>query len=299
MTKVTFIHTSSCFTFLRAINVLINLQLTDSMEILSGKHLSLSTLVLAILEIVFWLGTAVIILLVQLTEVLTLCAHYVHKKYSAVQPTIGSIDQLRDERGRDEIPEYLGGKCEVVAGREDVVDVTKNQLISDYNRCIGNEASGYCFLRVLSKNEKIRFIDKMESDLVVYCYRTRAIKTMDWMRILKNIVLETEYYVYRKSYWGESAGIAVVSAHKTSTMVRVCVISGARAKVSEDDIDENNEEDEYTGLIKGVSRLKVTANMRVNLLIEDNHVAIIDKVNPASWSNDSYVLGDTEDEIKM
>eukprot|EP01036_Dinobryon_divergens_P025218 gene25218-33744_t len=218
------------------------------------------------------------------------------KKHSAVQPTIGSIDQLRDEKGRDEFPEFLGGKCEVVAGREDVVDVTKNQLISDYNSCIGNEASGYCFLRVLSMQEKIRFIEKMESDLVDYCYRTRAIKTMDWMRILKNIVLETEYYVYRKSYWGENAGIAVVSPHKTSTMVRVCQISGARAKVSEDDIDEKNEED---GLIKGISRLRLTANMRVNLLIENNHVAIIDKVNPAYWSNDSYVLDDTEDEIKM
>ena len=296
----------ACFldvkSFAGVINVLINLQMTDSMEIVSGKHLSLPTLVIAILEIVFWLGTAVIILLVQLAEVLTLCAQFVFKKHSAVQLTSGTVDQLRDERSHVEIPiegDHLAGKCEVVTGREDLVDVTKNQLITDYNSCIGNDASGYCFLRVLSGKEKSRFIDKMESGLVDYCYRTRAIKTRDWMRILENIVLETEYYVYRKSYWGENAGRSVVSPQKTSTMALVSVISGARAKVSEDETDGRNEEDEYTGLIKGISRLRLTANKRVNLLIEDNHVAIINKVKPACWSNDSYVLDDTEDEIKM
>ena len=242
--------------------------MTDSMELVSGKHLSLPTLVIAILEIVFWLGTAVIILLVQLAEVLTLCAQFIFKKHSAVQLTRGTVDQLRDERNREEIPiegEHLAGKCGVVTGREDLVDVTKNQLITDYNSCIGNDASGYCFLRVLSGKEKSRFIDKMESGLVDYCYRTRAIKTIDWMRILDNIVLETEYYVYRKSYWGENAGRSVVSPQKTSTMALVRVISGARAKVSEDETDGRNEEDECTGLIKGISRLRLTANKRVNL----------------------------------
>ena len=186
----------------------------------------------------------------------------------------------------------IAGICEVVAGREDIKNVTKNQLIRDYNSCIGNESSGYCFLRVLSAKEKRRFIDKMEPDLVDYCYRKRAIKTLDWIRLLKNIELETEYHVYRKSYWGENAGREVISPYKTATMTLVCMISGVRAE------EETNKEDEYIGLIKefsyfryfcfGFSRIRVTANRRLNLLIADNHVAIINKVKPAIWSNRSY-----------
>lgn len=239
----------------------------------------------------------------------------------------------------EEIPEeYIAGKCEVIAGRESQSGVAKNQLISDYHECIKNLESGYCFLRVLKGNEIRRFIDTMEGGLVDDCYRTRAIKTTDWMRILRSIELECEYYVYRKSYWGENAGRTVVSPKKTSTMTLVSVISGARAKVSEDDrksywgeksgralvsrkktstmmtlvsfisgarakvlkdeIEVKNEEDECTGLIEGFSRLGLTIK-RVNLLIEDNHVAIIDKVKPAYWSNDSYELDDTENVIKM
>jgi hypothetical protein len=154
------------------------------------------------------------------------------------------------------------------------VKITKSQLISDYNECMTCQTNGYSFIRVLSAKEKQRFIDRMEDNMLLYCYKNRSIKTFNWIQILENILLETEYHIYRKSYWGENGGSKKATTLKTNTMTLVYIITG---------IKDNN-----------LHKVKKT---RVNLLLENNHLKIIDKINPSSWSNDKYLLDNTEDEI--
>eukprot|EP00981_Chlorochromonas_danica_P000525 scaffold106_cov177-Ochromonas_danica.AAC.9 len=134
----------------------------------------------------------------------------------------------------------------------------------------------------------------MDDELVLYCYKTRSIRTSDWLRILESIPLETEYYIYRRSYWGENAGRDSISPRKTSTMTLVCVVSGVREICYNE--AEDNTDDMVSSLIGGVSQLALKT--RVNLLLENNHVKIINKVKPSSCSNDAYQLDDTENEIK-
>jgi hypothetical protein len=155
-------------------------------------------------------------------------------------------------------------------------EFNKFQLIADYNNCIsrGIDSYSYSFLRVLSSMEKKRFINKMDSDMIMYFYKMRSIKTMDWFKILDNILLESEYYIYRKSYWCENAGRTEVSKFKSSTITLIRIILG--------------EKNDNTPKIK---------KMRINLLIEDNYVKIINKIKPASWTNHKYLLDSTEDEI--
>ena len=183
--------------------------------------------------------------------------------------------------------EYFFGQRNdvVVIGRENIRNVTKIQFISDYNMCRNNNIIvGYSFLRVLTLGEKRRFIDKLEAcGILVNCYRTRTIKTKDWIHILENIKLETDYYVYRLSYWGENCGKneGRNSRWKSRTMVLVRIILGERS--------EQNAE------CCGFQRKE--RKQRINLLIKDNHIDIIDKVIPSIWSNNLYELDNTEDEI--
>lgn len=165
-------------------------------------------------------------------------------------------------------------KYSIVPGREELVEVDRSELVSDYNQCGSCQTNGYGFLRVLSAKEKKRFIERMEPDTLLFCYKTRSIKTLDWIRILKNISLETEYHIYRKSYWGENGGSIKVSTFKTPSMVLVCVISGVKY---------NNP---YN-----------VKKIRLNLLLENNRITIIEKINPAFWKNDKYQLDSTEDLI--
>jgi hypothetical protein len=127
----------------------------------------------------------------------------------------------------------------------------------------------------------------MDPNLVDYCYQTQSIKTVDWMRILENIILESEYYVYRRSYWGENAGNMVISSLKTVTMVLVRVISGDN---EEEQVISGDNEEETISLISPIRSIK----KRVNLLIENNNISIINKIIPAYFVNNSYLLNSTE-----
>ena len=112
----------------------------------------------------------------------------------------------------------------------------------------------------------------MDFELLLNCYETRSINTVDWFTILDNIILDTEYHIYRKSYLGENAGCTKVSTIKTNTMTLIGVISGIK--------DADN-----------------TKKTKVKLLLENNQLKIINKIIPASWSNNKYLLNNTENTI--
>lgn len=163
------------------------------------------------------------------------------------------------------------------------------RLVLDYNICL-HEKEGYSFLLVLSYNDRFSFIRKMSlyPDLINHCYRTRSILTEDWFKILMSIPLEYDYYIYRRSYWGENSGSMNVSSSKTDLFVLHTIIKGSTPS---EKIDNREGDSEIDHLIKKSPSQKT----RKNLLIEENRVRTIsENIRSPSWCNDRYVLDETE-----
>ena len=92
---------------------------------------------------------------------------------------------------------YLRGKFCALPERVDLTSVTRNQILADYNHCITQNIEGYCFLRVLTRKEVINFLNALTLEVGLSCYKTRAINTWIWIRMLQNIKLECTYIIYR------------------------------------------------------------------------------------------------------
>lgn len=146
----------------------------------------------------------------------------------------------------------------------------KSEFIKKYNESVANKNDEYTFLRVLSYKEKQRFVGAMSSNVALNCLESGSIKTLDWVRILSNIELETEYYVYRLAYWNECGGSSKITSFKSNNMALVCIISGLKNEMSD---------------------LK---KPRLLLLIKNNKIQIVDKIKPSYWSNSYYELDETE-----
>ena len=161
---------------------------------------------------------------------------------------------------------------EIIDWRQDVVNVPKITLIKDYNDCF--DKGGYSFLGILSNKEKIEFIKHLDSTLVDHCYKTRSIKTTDWVRILRILEscgLENDYYIYRRAYWGECAGRTKNDpSYKVASVVLMRIVFAAAA---------------------------TTPKKRVNVLIENNRVSRIQHFSQCPWSNRNYILDETEADL--
>lgn len=193
----------------------------------------------------------------------------------------------------------VAGKFQSVDNRRSLTTITDRRVIfSDYNDCLSNNMSGYCFLRVLTVNEIIRFVRALSDTCALECYKTRSIATKDWFNVMRRIDLERIYYVYRLAYWGEAAGRLEVSPVKTKNMVLFKIIRPKPREEEKTDADNTND---LTPLISSFRSLTVKPKNdlpRVNILIADNHMQVLRRISPCMGVNDWYVLNGTEDEVK-
>ena len=92
--------------------------------------------------------------------------------------------------------------------------ITLNELINDINKSINSNE--YSFLRVLNKNDRIKYLLKINKNDYKSIFITKKHNLNKWLNIMTRIKLSTNYVIYRKCYFGENTGNNIISTHLTN-----------------------------------------------------------------------------------
>lgn len=185
---------------------------------------------------------------------------------------------------------YIAGEPSIIADRVDITNINIEEVINDYN----NTTEGYCFLRVLKKEDVESFFEylkkhddnKFVNEVLIDMYQRRAIKLDSWISIMKNMKLYNHYRVYRRSYFGENSGRKTISTTLTNYLLPLWFMDRNQT------IYENKNENYYfASIIKLFSGLTISDNI-VRLIIENNHIEIADMniYKISSYANPNVII---------
>jgi hypothetical protein len=184
---------------------------------------------------------------------------------------------------------YMAGVIEVVRGREDLEEVTLKEYIRDINE----SDCGYCFLKVLNRDDRVEFLRRMPKILMVDSYKRRAMRLGRWVVMMSHIQLTTNYVVYRRCYWGENVGRTNVVERKSDFIVPVWIFKKA--------VHSNHGSDIISGLIAMFQTLMIAAEEEVKILVDENHMEVIThpfgRYTLSRWENKEFRL-ETDDYVQ-
>ena len=166
----------------------------------------------------------------------------------------------------------------IIEGRENVTDVTLEQLLQDFNSC----TTGYCFLRVLNRLDLVQFLRKIRESDYVDIYKHRGIMLNTWLNIMSSLKLSSNYIIYRRAYLGENIGKTYIDNRLTNYVVPLWFYDRYEPKINRTFIE----------ILTTMFENLTVEEPVVRILLIDNHMERFDfnerKYKKSNWQNRHY-----------
>ncbi len=181
--------------------------------------------------------------------------------------------------GVEDFENRVGGEPEIIPERKNVIYVTLQELVDDINQ----SPDGYCFIRVLEKEDRGSFLRRLREDEYVDIYQRKAIKLSVWLSVMSVMRLSIKHAVYRRAYWGEHFEKREISERLTDYVVPIWFFERYQASQSTNFIER---------FAEWFRQLTEDEPVK-NILLIDNHMEIFEfstKYRRSSWRNINYVV---------
>ena len=188
----------------------------------------------------------------------------------------------------DRAAHYAGEGDSATPEEKTVFDLQK--FLTDVNEIIKMKGNGYCFLKVLRRQDRVAFIASLSDEQLLPIWQTRSIKLSLWIETMEKLSktrLKNSYTVYRRAYWGENTGRKKISNRLTEYVVPIFYFhSSTPPPTTETSIES------LTALF---GAMKVEESIGILLDEENRHMTILDaQWKRSGWHNLDYVVGDLD-----